>query len=361
MRNLLVALIVVVIAIAGLVYSQQGTKYEVADEKPVVKIGVIYPMSGDFAQAGKTMLTAIEIFEEDQDTKQNPFEYKFFIEDGQLNPAKSVTVAKKLIEIDKVDIIMSMSSDIGQAISPITEKAKVIHIALATEENVAKGRYNFTTSTPPNKNTEKLVSELNKRNLKNVAFVVQNTSAMMSVAGHVRLAAERGEINIQSDNSINSGERDFRILITQILKDNPDVVIAQLQPPEITIFVKQLKEAKGDVIITNIESMGYSDQLEGLEGYWFINATSPRKTYMDKFVAKTGSETSMYSELFYAGLEVLRNAIKSQDKEEIIENILKSDFISVAVGQITFDSEGMMQTDASLSVIKGGRVEVIEE
>lgn len=42
-----------------------------SDSKPVVKIGVIYPMSGNYAHFGDAMKTALKMFEDEEQTKCN--------------------------------------------------------------------------------------------------------------------------------------------------------------------------------------------------------------------------------------------------------------------------------------------------
>lgn len=332
-----------------------------AEAKPVIKIGILAPMTGEYAHFGEAMKTAVKLFEEDNKTKNAPYQYKFFTEDNAFNPAKSAVIAKKFIDIDKVDVIITLSSDIGSVISPITQKNHVIHLSMATEPNVAKGEYNFTVSTPPNKNTEKMFDELEKLNLKRVAFVIQNSAMMQSVASHIRQAGRNGKINIISDNAINTGERDFRILIYKILQDKPDAMIVQLQPPELQIFVKQLREINKDILITSIESFGYPEDKTLFEGTWFTGAVVPTKPYINKFKEITGSDTTDYSELFYAAFEVIRAAYTSNDKTAVINNILNLKMNSFSIGEISFDQNGMMQTEAYLYIIKDGHMEPIYE
>ena len=330
-------------------------------EKPVVKIGIIAPMSGEYAHFGESMKVAVKMFEEDDETKNSARRYRFFIEDNAFNPARSAIVAKKLIDVDKVDVIVTLSSDIGSVVSPITQDARVIHMSMATEPNVAKGEYNFTASTPPNKNTGRMIEELGKLNLNRVAFVIQNTAMMQSVAEQVRKAGKNGRITIVSDNAINSGERDFRILIHKILEDKPDAMIVQLQPPELQIFVKQLREINKDILITSVESFGYPEDKTLFEGTWFSGAVVPTKAYVAKYKEMTGSDATNYSELFYSCFEVVRHAYTSEDKAKVINNILDLKMKSFSIGDISFDEDGMMQTNAYLYTIKNGQMEVMEE
>ena len=331
------------------------------EAKPIVKIGVIAPMSGEYAHFGESMKVAVKMFEEDDKTKDSSYQYKFFIEDGAFSTSRSAVVAKKLIDVDKVDVIITLSSDIGSVVSPIAEDNHVIHLSMATEPNVARGEYNFTVSTPPNKNTGKMVEELKKLNLSRIAFVIQNTAMMQSVAEYIRQAGRDGEINIISDNAINSGERDFRILIYKILEDEPNAMIVQLQPPELQIFVKQLREINKDILITAVESFGYPEDKTLFEGTWFSGAVIPTKAYLNKYSQITGSNATNYSELFYAAFEVVRAAYTLSDKLQVIDNIINLKMDSFSIGNVSFNQDGMMQTEAYLYTIKDGQIEPIYE
>lgn len=329
-------------------------------EKPTVKIGVIYPMSGEYAHFGEAMKEGIKLFESDDKTKKSAYQYKFFIEDNAFSASRSAVVAKKLIDMDKVDVIITLSSDVGSVVSPIAQENKVIHLSMATELNVAKGEYNFTISTPPNKNTGKMIDELKKMNLNRVAFVIQNITMMQSVADYIREIAHDKGINIISDNAINSGERDFKILIYKILADKPDAMIVQLQPPELQIFVKQLREVNKDILITAVETFGYPEDKTLFEGTWFSGAVVPTKQYVNRYKESYGSDTTDYSELFYAAMEIVRGAYTSDDKPTVISNIINLKMRSFSIGDIEFNQDGVLQADAYLYTIKNGKIEVID-
>ena len=358
MKKLLLSLCMILALVACKDEQKAASK---PDNKQVVKIGVIYPMSGNYAHFGDAMKTALKMFEDEEQTKNSAFEYKFYLEDNAFSTSKSAIAAKKLIDIDKVDVIITLGSDVGSVVSPIAQASKVIHLSMATELNVAKGEYNFTVSTPPNKNAGKMVEELEKLNLDKVAFVIQNTAMMQSVAEHIRQAGREGNINIISDNAINSGEKDFKILIYKILNDEPNAMIVQLQPPELQIFVKQLREVNKDILITAVESFSYPEDKTLFEGTWFSGAVVPTKQYSNKFKEITGLDTTNYSELFYAILEIIRSAYTSNDKLEVIDNITNLKMNSFSIGNVEFNADGVMQADAFLYTVKNGQVEVMDE
>ena len=90
------------------------------------------------------------------------FNYQFIYEDDQFKPEEAANTANKLIDVDKVNAIVSFGSPTGNVVSPIAEENDVIHFGIASDLTIAKGDYNFIDWTPPYKETDLLVSEFEK-------------------------------------------------------------------------------------------------------------------------------------------------------------------------------------------------------
>ena len=146
-----------------------------------------------------------------------------------------------------------------------------------------------------------------------------------------------------------------------MLEDKPDAMIVQLQPPELQIFVKQLREINKDIVITAVETFGYPEDRTLFEGTWYSGAVVPTKVYSEKFKKMTGLDSTDYSELFYAAMEVIRDAYTTSNKSDVINNILNLKFKSFSIGNVSFNQDGVMQTDAYLYTIKNGQIEAITE
>ena len=111
-------------------------------DKPVVKIGVMLPLSGENAEFGENSRYAIDFAI--QDHKDSPIKFKVIIEDDMFTSAKAAVIANKFINVDKVDAVVSTFSHVGSVVSPIADKAKVLHISLSNAANIAEGDLNFT-------------------------------------------------------------------------------------------------------------------------------------------------------------------------------------------------------------------------
>src|ERR1700692_4731057 len=80
-----------------------------ADDKPPIKIGFSIEETGGLAAVGKTGLLAFQIWADDINKKGGLLgrQVKLIHYDDQSNPANVPGIYTKLIDIDKVDLIVS--------------------------------------------------------------------------------------------------------------------------------------------------------------------------------------------------------------------------------------------------------------
>ena len=131
MKKIIIGIIVtslVVFSFYTINPAKQGNPVE--SEKPIVKIGFIYPMSGNAAFFGDGAKNAAKMFFEDvkKPLKNN---YEIIFEDSQAQPAISVKAAMKLISFDKADVLIDCMSGVSAAVSKIAEDHKTPHLAFA--------------------------------------------------------------------------------------------------------------------------------------------------------------------------------------------------------------------------------------
>ena len=125
-----------VLALASCDNKKESAK---ADSRPVVKIGVLYPMSGNGAFFGDSAQKAADLFFKEFDTSKAKYQYQLIWEDSQSNPARGVMAARKLMDYDKVDIIFDMMSSVAVAVSPITNEKKILHLTFAQDRAISTG------------------------------------------------------------------------------------------------------------------------------------------------------------------------------------------------------------------------------
>jgi branched-chain amino acid transport system substrate-binding protein len=108
------------------------------------KIGIIFPLSGNFGYVGEMELNGIKMALDDYNVK-NPTKSKIelIVDDSQGKPDLAVTIAKKMISIDKVDVIFTSLSSVTLAVTPVVKESGTILIGCCMHPDFFKGSNNI--------------------------------------------------------------------------------------------------------------------------------------------------------------------------------------------------------------------------
>ena len=332
--------------------------------KPVVKIGVLYPLSGDGAFLGESAKIAAKMFF--QDYANTKYKYELIWEDSQANPATAVSAVRKLINYDHVDVVFDLYSSVGLAVSPITNENKTPHLTFAQDKNISKGFYNWRVVTPDKRTGEKMLSALQNRKLKNVVAVVENAAGNLSLYEGFKEAA-KGDKNIKiTEMKINPGERDFNVLVNKINKMTPDAIVTVLHSPEIDVFMRQAKAHNVNVPITGLQSFTFLKDKSLADGGWYVDVSMANADFMDRYNKITNNAPTSFAENFYTLLLVAVTNFESFDTkptpEDFINNLKNIDGVVAPIGKLVYDAnEQNIETDASVRLVKDGTVIKLDE
>lgn len=340
------------------------TKNKNPETKPTVKIGVTLPLTGDVAMLGQNSKSALLLAQE-QLSKNTKYNYEFVFEDDQFKPQNGASTANKLISIDNVSALFSFGSPVGSVVSPIAEKAKVPHINFfASDMSIANGDYNFVNYTPPYKDSEVFIKELNKRGIKTVVFFGQQDNPGV---GAIITAFEKDikntNIKVLSNQKFNTGTRDFRTQIAIVKNLNPDIYVLEASSPELETLTKQLREAGIKTPVTTMEAFEFSPELSLFEGMWYVNAADPQKWFVDLFVKRYPNDTPKFGaangydslNLIVKAVEEVGNGKTIPTREEIKNSLAKVKGFDGALGKnLSIDENGIVVSGAVVREIKNG-------
>lgn len=229
---------------------------EINKEKPVIKIGIELPLSGNIAFAGESAREAMLMeFEKIKATKELKYNYELIFEDVGLSVKTAAVVANKLINVDKINAIISMWSLAGNTVAPIAEQYKIPSFTSSYGEQSTKGKYNFNIN-PSFEDVADLMSEqLLENNIGKVALFIENAGGNQEVRDALIASFKEYKIDIVFDELLNPGTKDFRLAIKKSIVANPQIYIVIGVVPTPYVFVKQLKEVVGeDANVTSIDS-----------------------------------------------------------------------------------------------------------
>jgi branched-chain amino acid transport system substrate-binding protein len=353
---ILILFIVTAFVLAGCI-----TGNVVKEEKQTVKIGLILPLTGQLSNLGESARYAALIAESQlNNTKYN---YKIIFEDNELDPKLTSTALQKLINIDKVDAVISFTSGPGNVVSPVAQENKIIHIGIGSDKNIAKGEYNFLHWTQPEEENRVFVAELQKLGIKNIAVFSWNQQGSIAVLDDLKEKLKETDIKIVGEDISTSGEKDFKTNIMKMEKLNPDAYVMLTFPPELDIAVKQMKELDVKAPVIGIETIESTEHPELFEGSWFVNAADATETFARLFKEKYPDKTvQMASGNVYDAINLIatayENAGKSADKpttEEAASALSEIKNFNGALGTLNVGEDGIVQSIAAVKMVKDGK------
>ena len=91
-----------------------------------IKIGFISPLSGAIAQAGKDMYSGCELYWQESGWQIAGRKLEVILEDNEGLPATALTKARKLVESDKVNLLVGVIlSNVAYALVPYIEAQSI--------------------------------------------------------------------------------------------------------------------------------------------------------------------------------------------------------------------------------------------
>lgn len=277
-----------------------GTASSAFAQTPV-KIGVIYPLSGNAASAGNYSKMASELGAEiinngnAELAKILPFisptgglpglkgaKIQLAIADNQGTPAAGANQTLRLITQEKVAaVIGSYQSGITETASAIAEKYGVPFL---TPESVAanlteRGFKWFFRTTPVAGDFARAYSAFLKeqkaagKKVDSIAIIHENTEYGKSVSGVIADVFKKDGLNVTQSISYSANSTDVQPQVLQLKEKNPDVAIFISYTSDAILYTKTMKEQNWKPSILIADDAGFNDpkyvkemgsQVEGL-------------------------------------------------------------------------------------------------
>ncbi len=330
-------------------------------EKTIIKIGVIAPLSGQWAAFGEEVRNAILLANEDH--PDSKLEFNLIFEDDQMTPSQTAIAAQKLIHFDKVDAFISIGSPAGNVVSPLAEKNGIIHFCMASDPQVAKGKYNFTHNTPPENEVQVFIEELKKRNVHRLATIEQNQQGWLSIGNQLEKKLAEAKIVVTSRNRYQTGEKDFRMTIAKVKQQKPDLIFITGFSPDLDILKKQIDESQACIPVTSIDGFDLTENPQFYEELWYVGATPTPAMIENRLKEKFKMKRVLYlSGLAYDIMNLLMQGYdhcvvdnQKPTNEKVAEDLLKFQNYKSILDPVSMSPEGIVETQARVKIIKEGR------
>jgi len=361
--------------------------------KEPIKIGFGMSLTGPLSANGKSSLLAMKIWEDDTNAKGGllgrPVKLVYF--DDQSKPDTVPGIYTKLLDIDKVDLIVSgyASGQIAPAM-PIAIQKKKLFISLfgtGVNETFNYARY---FSMIPNGPTPKpaftrgffKVAEAQKPKPQTIAIAMADAEFGRNACEGAHENAVASGFKIVYEKTYPPSTTDFSPIVRAIQALNPDLMVICSYPLDSVGMVKAMHEVGfkpkmwGGAMVglqATVFKLQLGPMLNGVVNFetWlpvksmeFPGALDLLKKYQDRAKAEGVDPLGYYMPVWaYAYVQVLGDAIaatKSLNDDVLAEYLHKTTFKTV-VGDVKFNAQGEWTEERTLAAqfqnIKGNTID----
>jgi branched-chain amino acid transport system substrate-binding protein len=327
-----------------------------------VRIGMLVPLTGPFAQVGKDMLNGMELYLDEIGRQVGGRKIELIVEDTEGNPATALNKSRKLVDQDRIHILTGgLLANVGYALQPYIDGQRIptTYPVIAgddiTQRKPAKWivRTGWATSQPMHPFADWVLKNTKHRKVATIGM--DYAFGYETIGGFQRVFEEGGGQIVQKIwTPLNTN--DFAPFLAQIRRD-ADAVLALFVGRLALQFMKQYEAAglkeklpllgggtttdesvlpqMGDEAIGAITALHYSQALDTPQNQKFARA----------FEAKAGKISSYYSEATYTNARWLVEAIKAvggkvEDREQLLAALRKVDLKDTPRGPLSIDAHG---------------------
>ncbi len=337
-----------------------------------IKIGFSMGLTGAYAGNGKAALLATQMWAEDQNAKGGLLgrEIQLFYYDDQSNPNLVTQIYSKLVEVDKVDILISGygTNIIGPGMI-IAMRSKKVFMSLAGLEVNEKFRYNkYFQIYPFGPNAHATFAEgffdvamSMDPKPKTVAISYADSEFPYTAALSAEAVAKKYSLKVVYNKNFRADTVDFTSILRAIQASNADIVYISCFPPNTVGIVRGAREIglKPMLIGGGMVGPQYASVKQQLgpllNGFLSFESFVPEPTtdfpgikeflgrYKPKAIAAGVDSLGYYLPPYsYAGMQILADAVeatKSLDQEKIGEYIRRNVHHTI-VGDVKFGPDG---------------------
>lgn len=336
-----------------------------ATQEPV-RIGLIAPLSGPFADWGLSIRGGFELGVSDSKNKFLPA-----YEDGECQPRKAVNAAAKMLTLGKTKLLVGPGCLAGfQAVAPIALKhnALLFSVGGLDQETVRKFTNAVDITTAADTEVRYLASYLaSLEKIETIAVLHGSNAYGEQLASSFVSYLMREKIKVTVKEQLDLNTSDYKGIISRIQKDHPDAVFVHQSESSTGIFLKQIRQQgfKGRIFgpfTCESESLLKAAGVfaNGLEYPFPLNVSEGSNNwekFRQRYIAKFGVSPSPHSFMVYDGVLLLDKALDNCESSNI--TCITEFFVKLrkhvgVSGEISFDEFGGALRPFGIKGIRNG-------
>ena len=341
-----------------------------AAQEPI-KIGFSVSLTGGLASSGKAHLLSKQIWAEEINARGGVLgrPVKLVYYDDQTSAATVPGIYAKLVDVDKVEILMGAATNLIVAAMPlIMERKKMVMVLLALGSNAEFKYPRYFQNSPFGPDPKGVLStsffevakSLNPAP-KTVALVGADAEFSNNVLVGARANAKAAGLQIVYDRTYPPATVDYTPIVRALAATSPDAVLLASYPPDSVGMVRAATETrlKTQLFGGAMVGMQYASLITQLgekinrvvNYHFYVPSSKMNFPGIDEFLKKFQAQTKdagvdplgFYQPPFaYAAMQILEQAIKATGSlnDEKLATYIHANAFNTIVGEVRFNELG---------------------
>jgi ABC-type branched-subunit amino acid transport system substrate-binding protein len=214
-----------------------------------LRLGILTPLTGAGSADGPRMLAAMQAVAKEVNATGGVLgrQIEFVIEDDQTNPDAAVKAARKLIDVDRVPVIMgTWASAVTTAVAPLCWESKTFLTTVSGADTITKlPHQGYLIRTQPNNFLQATAHAKFILGLGAKRVFALSIQAPFTQPTHDRLAEvlEQNGAKLVGTAVYDKDKTSYRSEVDQALKTKPDLLYLNGYAPDETVVLKDLYKA----------------------------------------------------------------------------------------------------------------------
>lgn len=328
-----------------------------------IKLGLMLPLSGDYAAAGQNMQKGMELALEVY-KKDNPnVSIDVVVEDDAYDVTKGLSAYKKLVDLDKVDVILMLSTPVIDAIHEDVVKRGLPIIQLGIQ-TVGVGDDNIIQFSPAAEAPIGFLADYLGKDAsfysKKVAVLYDNSPGQL-----VFFQVFKDRYGKEITPLMVNNRSDLRNYATKIANEDYEAVVFILTPENGALATKEILTLDSTVPTLVYDAQlqtGFADygrilgdvnKINGAKSMWFKAGKMDEVKKL--FNQKYGEDPGFLVDFSY---DMINVALDTYNKDSVkwVNNLKKYKNSDGASGSISFDENGVRLQPMVITEIRDGQL-----
>jgi branched-chain amino acid transport system substrate-binding protein len=353
-KKIIIGILAIVVIVLGITALKQGDNVNNTD---VVKVGVILPLSGQYAVFGESVRNAITMSFNDLENKN----IQLIFEDDEFDSKKGLSAYNKLQNVDNVDIIVALSSPVLEVLKPIVNQSDELMLTVGNESSIEND--NVFEIIPWGAKLFTILGEEVSETYDNIAIVYSSEASIFETNKGLFVDGLKNQNYIEVAVSSNS---DVRTEVSKMLAQNVDAYTLFLTVDQGVKFLNEVARQGGAnrpqlICDANIE-LTIGDYLgKVIDKNIFENcistmiADTTNKEFNEKYKELYEYDPNFIAVYGYDAVQIISKKLAGKNKADWKKILDDNKFEHMGMsGKIIFDETGSRVLESVVNIFKSG-------